>query len=73
MVVAVQDVVGMHSVGLGIEDIRTLIVAFVVEAACTVGHVVRGLVKKPPTLENLTAACDIQAVGRVVAACGQLP
>lgn len=73
VVVAAQDAVGTHSVGLEIEDIRTLVVAVVVGVACTAGRVGRGLVMKLPTLESLIGAYDIQGFGRVVAACGQLP
>jgi len=70
---AAQCAAGTHLVGLEIEDIRTLIVAVVVGVACTAGRVGRGLVMKLPRLESLTAAYDIQGLGRVVAACGQLP
>lgn len=73
VVVAARHAVGTHLVGLEIEDIRTLVVAVVVGVACTAGRVGRGLVMKLPTLESLTAAYDIQGLGRVVAACGQLP
>lgn len=72
VVVAAQDVVGMHLVVPGIEDIHTLAVGVVVEAVCT-GVYVRGFVMKLPRLANWTEVCDIPKPGTAVAAYGQLP
>lgn len=72
-VVAAQDVEGTQMVELGIEDMRTWLVAFAPEAGRTCGHAGRDLVMKLQMLENWTEECDIQAVDMAAAACVQLP